>query len=177
MRLRVAYLIRNTISCGVLLLCSALAAECETSHLSHFSQNESLVLDYITFARCRTKCYIILGRSRHTGENCSGTTLTINIFLLTSLSLSLALLSWSLALSLSLPLSLSITQSLALSNLLYPPSIVLSVYLSLSLSHPLTYSIRLISSLSLSLSLPLSCFLSLSLSRAPPGPPYLHYHF
>ena len=43
---------RRAFSCGV-----PRAVEYETSHgLSHFSQNESLVLNYAIFARCRMQC-------------------------------------------------------------------------------------------------------------------------
>ena len=45
--IHVTDLILNAISFGLLLLWSALAVKCETSHLSHFSQNESLLLGYI----------------------------------------------------------------------------------------------------------------------------------
>ena len=54
--IHVTDLILNAISFGLLLLWSALAVKCETSHLSHFSQNESLVLNYTLFTRCKTQC-------------------------------------------------------------------------------------------------------------------------
>jgi len=62
--------------CGVLT-----GYECETSHLSHFLQNESLVYSTALFSQDAE--YSIYSQSRHTRENRSRIALAINISLST----------------------------------------------------------------------------------------------
>ena len=68
LKLRVTDLTPDAISCGRRLLWSALAVECEeTSHLSHFTQNETFALKlhyFLQDAECSAK-----SQTRETGEN------------------------------------------------------------------------------------------------------------